>query len=115
MALVGVRVYYKTCSETVRGLAHFPETLASFEGLSEVPGTCLKNAAEKAGFPPKMHCSSNGEWLVPVGRCLCIIGFEEVDGECVGRYSKRQTRRECFFRRFQVMKTPGFTRRKCGM
>uniref|UniRef100_A0A6J0VEA7 receptor protein-tyrosine kinase n=1 Tax=Pogona vitticeps TaxID=103695 RepID=A0A6J0VEA7_9SAUR len=100
VALVGVRVYYKTCSETVRRLAHFPETLASFEGLSEVPGTCLKNAAEKAGFPPKMHCSSNGEWLVPVGQCLCITGFEEVDGECVacqpGFYRHTLEAERCF-------------------
>ncbi|KAH0628534.1 hypothetical protein JD844_009854, partial [Phrynosoma platyrhinos] len=83
VALVAVRVYYKTCSETVRGLAHFPETLASSEGLAEVPGTCLKNASEKPGFPPKMHCSSSGEWLVPMGQCICVIGFEEVEGRCV--------------------------------
>ncbi|XP_062827812.1 ephrin type-A receptor 1 [Anolis carolinensis] len=84
VALVSVRVYYKTCSESVHGLAHFPETLASSEGLETVFGTCLKDAAEKPGFPPKMHCSSNGEWLLPMGQCICVIGFEEVEGACVG-------------------------------
>ncbi|KAM6469223.1 ephrin type-A receptor 1 isoform 1-T1 [Liasis olivaceus] len=83
VALVSVRVYYKTCSDTLSGLAHFPETLASAEGLKEVPGVCLKDAAEEMGVPPKMHCSPSGEWLVPVGRCLCVIGFEEVRGRCV--------------------------------
>ncbi|XP_013921468.1 PREDICTED: ephrin type-A receptor 1 isoform X1 [Thamnophis sirtalis] len=83
VALVSVRVYYKTCSETISGLAHFPETLAGVEGLTEVPGVCLENATEETGVPPKMHCSPNGEWLVPVGRCICIIGFEEVKGRCV--------------------------------
>ncbi|XP_062985065.1 ephrin type-A receptor 1 [Elgaria multicarinata webbii] len=83
VALVSVRVYYKTCSSTVHGLADFPETLATSEGLAEVPGTCLKDAVQEAGLPPRMHCSSDGEWLVPVGRCICITGFEEAEGRCV--------------------------------
>uniref|UniRef100_A0A8D0L4Z8 Ephrin type-A receptor 1 n=1 Tax=Sphenodon punctatus TaxID=8508 RepID=A0A8D0L4Z8_SPHPU len=82
VALVSVRVYYKTCPEVVRGLARFPETLAGSEGLAEVPGVCVQDAAEEAAFPPRMHCSSNGEWLVPVGRCLCAVGFEETDRRC---------------------------------
>ncbi|KAJ7418612.1 Ephrin type-A receptor 1 [Pitangus sulphuratus] len=84
VAMVSVRVYYKTCPEAVRGLARFPETLAGSEGLTEVPGVCVEYAAEEVGSPPRMHCSTDGEWLVPVGRCLCAVGFEEVDGSCVG-------------------------------
>ncbi|XP_030392342.1 ephrin type-A receptor 1 isoform X3 [Gopherus evgoodei] len=83
VALVSVRVYYKTCPETVVGLAHFPQTLAGSEGLTEVPGVCVEDAAEEAGFPPRMHCSADGEWLVPMGRCLCAVGFEEADRSCV--------------------------------
>ncbi|XP_015727895.1 ephrin type-A receptor 1 isoform X2 [Coturnix japonica] len=83
VAMVSVRVYYKTCPETVRGLARFPETLAGLEGLTEVPGVCVEYAAEETGSPPRMHCSTDGEWLVPMGRCLCAVGFEEVDGSCV--------------------------------
>ncbi|KAF2980173.1 hypothetical protein EK904_007105 [Melospiza melodia maxima] len=84
VAMVSVRVYYKICPEAVRGLARFPETLAGSEGLTEVPGVCVEDAAEEVGSPPRMHCSTDGEWLVPVGRCLCAVGFEEVDGSCVG-------------------------------
>uniref|UniRef100_A0A8D2IT00 Ephrin type-A receptor 1 n=1 Tax=Varanus komodoensis TaxID=61221 RepID=A0A8D2IT00_VARKO len=83
VALVSVRVYYKTCSSTVHRLAHFPETLASSEGVAKVPGTCLKDAVQEVGLPPMMHCSSDGEWLIPVGRCICVIGFEEASGKCV--------------------------------
>ncbi|XP_077777181.1 ephrin type-A receptor 1 isoform X1 [Podarcis muralis] len=83
VALVSVRVYYKTCSDIVRGLAHFPEKLAVSGGLEEVSGVCLKNAVEDGGLPPKMHCSPDGEWLVLVGRCVCIAGFEEDGGRCV--------------------------------
>ncbi|XP_009577828.1 PREDICTED: ephrin type-A receptor 7, partial [Fulmarus glacialis] len=83
VAMVSVRVYYKTCPEAVRGLARFPETLAGSEGLTEVPGVCVEYAAEEVGSPPRMHCSTDGEWLVPMGRCLCAVGFEEVDGSCV--------------------------------
>lgn len=90
VALVSVRVYYKTCPETVRGLAHFQETLAGSEGLTEVPGVCVEEAAEEAGFPPRMHCSADGEWLVPMGRCRCAVGFEEADRSCVGRCAEGQ-------------------------
>ncbi|KAL7988494.1 hypothetical protein Chor_007413, partial [Crotalus horridus] len=90
VALVSVRVYYKTCTDTISGLAHFPETLAGPEGLTVVSGICLKNATETTGVSPKMHCSPNGEWLVPVGRCTCVIGFEEVKGRCVGKYPRGQ-------------------------
>ncbi|XP_061493682.1 ephrin type-A receptor 1 isoform X2 [Rhineura floridana] len=83
IALVSVRVYYKTCSDIVRGLAHFPETLAGSEGLTEVPGVCVENAVEEVGLPPRMHCSSNGEWLVLVGRCVCVPGYEEAEGRCI--------------------------------
>lgn len=93
VALFSVRVYYKTCSEMERGLAHFPETLASSEKLEEVTGACIKDAAEEAGSPPKMHCSSDGEWLVPMGRCICLTGFEEDEGRCVGRQAMGQARR----------------------
>ena len=87
VAMVSVRVYYKTCPEAVQGLARFPETLAGLEGLTEVPGVCVEYAAEETGSPPRMHCSTDGEWLVPMGRCLCAVGFEEVDGSCVGEYA----------------------------
>lgn len=90
VAMVSVRVYYKTCPEAVRGLARFPETLAGSEGLTEVPGVCVEYAAEEVGSPPRMHCSTDGEWLVPMGRCLCAVGFEEVDGSCVGEYADRR-------------------------
>lgn len=92
VAMVSVRVYYKTCPEAVRGLARFPETLAGSEGLTEVPGVCVEDAAEEVGSPPRMHCSTDGEWLVPVGRCLCAVGFEEVDGSCVGEYADTSCR-----------------------
>lgn len=84
VALVSVRVYYKTCSETVRGLAHFPETMAT-QKVDEVHGVCLKDATEDGGLPPRMHCSTGGEWLVLVGRCRCILGFEDAGERCVGR------------------------------
>ncbi|XP_029435343.1 ephrin type-A receptor 1 isoform X2 [Rhinatrema bivittatum] len=79
VALVSVRAFYKICLEEVWGLALFRETLAASEGLVEVSGTCVDNAEEEKerGGPPRMHCSADGEWLVPVGRCRCLAGHEE--------------------------------------
>ncbi|XP_041490629.1 ephrin type-A receptor 1 [Microtus oregoni] len=82
VALVSVRVFYQRCAETVHGLAHFPGTLPGPGGLVEVAGTCLSHAEISPGSSgtPRMHCSPDGEWLVPVGQCHCEPGYEESSG-----------------------------------
>ncbi|XP_027697115.1 ephrin type-A receptor 1 [Vombatus ursinus] len=83
VALVTVRVFYQRCAETVHKLAHFPDTLPAPVGLVEVSGACLPHAQYAPGpsAAPRMHCSPDGEWLVPVGRCYCKPGYEEVKEE----------------------------------
>lgn len=89
VALVSVRVFYQRCAETVHGLAHFPHTLPGPAGLVEVAGTCLSHAQISLGSSgtPRMHCSPDGEWLVPVGQCQCEPGYEESGGNvgCAGK------------------------------
>ncbi|XP_032889027.1 ephrin type-A receptor 6 [Amblyraja radiata] len=82
IALVSVRVYYKKCPFTFRNLAMFPDTIPRVDSSSlvEVRGSCVKNAEEKD--TPKLYCGADGDWLVPLGRCVCSIGHEEVDGAC---------------------------------
>ncbi|XP_075293911.1 ephrin type-A receptor 10 [Opisthocomus hoazin] len=84
VALVSVRVYYKKCLATMQNLAVFPDTVAetAFATLVEVKGTCVAHAEVDADNPPRMHCSAEGEWLVPIGKCTCGPGFEEKDGGC---------------------------------
>ncbi|XP_034876079.1 ephrin type-A receptor 10 [Mirounga angustirostris] len=84
VALVSVRVYYRQCRATVRGLAAFPATAAesAFSTLVEVTGTCVAHSEGEPGSPPRMHCGADGEWLVPVGRCSCSAGFQERGGIC---------------------------------
>ncbi|XP_005353327.1 ephrin type-A receptor 10 isoform X2 [Microtus ochrogaster] len=84
VALVSVRVYYKQCRATVRGLAAFPATAAesAFSTLVEVTGTCVSHSEGEPGSPPRMHCGADGEWLVPVGRCSCSAGFQERGDIC---------------------------------
>ncbi|NXP93339.1 EPHAA protein, partial [Passerina amoena] len=84
VALVSVRVYYKKCLSTVQNLALFPDTVAetAFVTLVEVQGTCVAHAEVDVDNPPRMHCSAEGEWLVPIGKCMCSPGFEEKDGAC---------------------------------
>ena len=86
VALVSVRVYYKQCRATVRGLAAFPATAAesAFSTLVEVTGTCVAHSEGEPGSPPRMHCGADGEWLVPVGRCSCSAGFQERGDVCEG-------------------------------
>ncbi|XP_071071425.1 ephrin type-A receptor 1 isoform X3 [Dasypus novemcinctus] len=85
VALVSVRVFYQRCPEAVQGLARFPDTLPGPEGLIEVAGTCLPHAQASPGPSgmPRMHCSPDGEWLVPVGQCHCQPGYEEGSEACL--------------------------------
>uniref|UniRef100_A0A8C5LSL9 receptor protein-tyrosine kinase n=1 Tax=Leptobrachium leishanense TaxID=445787 RepID=A0A8C5LSL9_9ANUR len=87
IALVSVRVYYKKCPYMVRNLAMFPDTIPRVDSSSlvEVRGSCIKYAEERD--TPKLYCGADGDWLVPLGRCVCSVGYEEVDGSCQDRMS----------------------------
>ncbi|XP_069013183.1 ephrin type-A receptor 4b isoform X1 [Embiotoca jacksoni] len=81
IALVSVRVFYKKCPLTVLNLAEFPDTITGGDtALVEVHGVCV-NASEEFEAP-KMYCSADGGWLVPIGRCVCKPGFEENKDVC---------------------------------
>uniref|UniRef100_A0A8C9ZW26 Ephrin type-A receptor 7 n=1 Tax=Sander lucioperca TaxID=283035 RepID=A0A8C9ZW26_SANLU len=77
IALVSVKVYYKKCWSIIENLATFPDTVtgSEFSSLVEVEGMCVSDAEEEADNSPKMHCSAEGEWLVPIGKCICKAGF----------------------------------------
>uniref|UniRef100_A0A673HQR0 Ephrin type-B receptor 3 n=1 Tax=Sinocyclocheilus rhinocerous TaxID=307959 RepID=A0A673HQR0_9TELE len=85
MSLISVRVFYKKCSTTIAHFAVFPETATGAEATSLViaPGTCVPNALE-VSVPLKLYCNGDGEWMVPVGSCTCMAGFEPAvkDTQC---------------------------------
>ncbi|XP_055073640.2 ephrin type-B receptor 3 isoform X5 [Misgurnus anguillicaudatus] len=85
MSLISVRVFYKKCSTTIANFAVFPETATGAEATSLViaPGTCVHNALE-VSVPLKLYCNGDGEWMVPVGSCTCMAGFEPAvkDTQC---------------------------------
>ncbi|XP_076000545.1 ephrin type-A receptor 4 [Genypterus blacodes] len=99
IALVSVRVFYKKCPLAVRNLAQFPDTItgADTSSLVEVRGSCVDNSEEKE--VPKMYCGADGEWLVPIGNCLCNPGYEERNAECqackIGYYRALATDGTC--------------------
>ncbi|XP_041848949.1 ephrin type-B receptor 3 [Melanotaenia boesemani] len=77
MSLISVRVFFKKCSTTIANFAVFPETATGAEATSLViaPGACVTNAME-VSVPLKLYCNGDGEWMVPVGSCTCIAGYE---------------------------------------
>ncbi|XP_061879628.1 ephrin type-A receptor 4-like [Entelurus aequoreus] len=85
IALVSVRVFYKTCPLTVRNLATFPDTVtgADTSSLVEVRGSCVDQSEERE--EPKMYCGADGEWLVPIGGCSCQPGYEVKGSACKGK------------------------------
>ncbi|XP_053185349.1 ephrin type-A receptor 4b isoform X2 [Scomber japonicus] len=98
IALVSVRVFYKKCPLTVLNLAQFPDTITGGDtALVEVHGMCV-NASEEFEAP-KMYCSADGGWLVPIGRCVCKPGFEENKDICQpcrpGTYKASATEAYC--------------------
>ncbi|CAB1437861.1 unnamed protein product [Pleuronectes platessa] len=78
VALLSVRVYYKSCPSTVQSLAAFPETVA--DALTVVEGACVENAVSQA--TPRIYCTAEGEWVVPVGQCQCLSGYETTGESC---------------------------------
>ncbi|XP_061779416.1 ephrin type-A receptor 2a [Nerophis lumbriciformis] len=78
VGILSVRVYYKTCPSTVKSLAAFPETVA--DALSEVEGACVENAV--SGSTPRIYCTAEGEWVVPVRQCQCLAGYETTGDSC---------------------------------
>lgn len=96
IALTSVRVYYKRCVGVSRNLAVFTDVVtgADSSSLVEVRGQCVDHAEERD--TPKMYCSAEGEWLVPIGRCMCSAGFEEHRESCVGK-STEGIRSACTF------------------
>uniref|UniRef100_A0A674KF20 Ephrin type-A receptor 8 n=1 Tax=Terrapene triunguis TaxID=2587831 RepID=A0A674KF20_9SAUR len=83
IAIVSVRVYYKKCPAMVRNLASFSEVVtgADSSSLVEVRGECVRHSEERD--TPKMYCSAEGEWLVPIGKCVCSAGYQEQRDSCV--------------------------------
>ncbi|CAI5687467.1 unnamed protein product [Oreochromis niloticus] len=78
VALLSVRVYYKTCPSTVQSLAVFPETVA--DALREVEGACIENAVSQA--TPRIYCTAEGKWVVPMVQCQCLAGYEATGDSC---------------------------------
>lgn len=80
MSLIAVRVFYRKCPRVIQNGAVFPETLSGAESTSLVAarGVCVPNG-EEVDVPIKLYCNGDGEWMVPIGRCVCRGGYEPVE------------------------------------
>ncbi|KAK7884106.1 hypothetical protein WMY93_027229 [Mugilogobius chulae] len=77
MSIIAVRVFYRKCPRVVLNGAVFSETLSGAESASLVAarGVCVPNG-EEVDVPIKLYCNGDGEWMVPIGRCMCKAGYE---------------------------------------
>ncbi|XP_067367623.1 ephrin type-B receptor 5 isoform X1 [Channa argus] len=78
VSLMGVSVFYRRCPATSLYLASYPATPCGAEPTALVPvtGSCVPHSKAQGGTPPRMHCNAEGEWMVPVGGCVCDEGYE---------------------------------------
>lgn len=85
---MGVSIFYRRCPATSLYLASYPATPSGAEATALVPmtGTCVPHSKAPGGTAPRMHCNAEGEWMVPVGGCVCDEGYEQnVNGSaCLG-------------------------------
>ncbi|KAK1895460.1 Ephrin type-B receptor 5 [Dissostichus eleginoides] len=79
VSLMGVSVFYRRCPATSMYLASYPATPSGAEPTALVPlsGTCVPHSKIQGSTPPRMHCNAEGEWMVPVGGCVCDEGYEQ--------------------------------------
>lgn len=89
VSLMGVSIFYRRCPATSLYLASYPATPSGAEPTALVPvsGTCVSHSKAQAGAGPRMHCNAEGEWMVPVGGCVCDEGYEpNLNGStCLGK------------------------------
>lgn len=90
VSLMGVSIFYRRCPATSLHLASYPATPSGAEPTALVPvtGTCVLHSKAQGGAPPRMHCNAEGEWMVPVGGCVCDKGYEpNTNGSaCLGKF-----------------------------
>lgn len=95
VSLMGVSIFYRQCPATSVYLASYPATPSGAEPTALVPvsGTCVAHSKMQGGTPPRMHCNAEGEWMVPVGGCVCDEGHEpNLNGSaCLGKPDRNQT------------------------
>ncbi|XP_078281468.1 ephrin type-B receptor 2 isoform X2 [Rhinoraja longicauda] len=84
MSLIAVKVFYRKCPRVIQNGAVFQQTLSGAESTSLVMarGTCVPNA-EEVDVPIKLYCNGDGEWMVPIGRCMCKAGHESMENGTV--------------------------------
>ncbi|XP_036796954.1 ephrin type-B receptor 5 isoform X3 [Oncorhynchus mykiss] len=78
VSLMGVSIFYRRCPATNRYLASYLATPSGAEPTALVPvtGTCVPHSQAQGGSAPRMHCNAEGDWMVPVGGCICEEGYE---------------------------------------
>lgn len=79
MSFIFVRVFYKKCVFIIAGFVFFFEIFIGVEFilLVIVFGICIVNVVE-VSVSFKFYCNGDGEWMVFVGVCICVIGYELV-------------------------------------
>jgi len=90
LSISSIKVYYKSCPETIIDFIHLPETLINEDANSrrkvEVEGECVANAAPRYGRygPPRRECEENWnggspkwEWKTyGYEDCRCKAGYQ---------------------------------------
>ena len=89
----------------------FPDTVPmDSQSLVEVRGSCVNNSKEED--PPRMYCSTEGEWLVPIGKCSCNAGYEERGFMCQGKSPSLRLLATSWTAAYQAPPSMGFSRQE---
>ena len=79
-----ITVYYNKCAAVRKGMAIFPDVIASGGDTYAVgKGKCMDNTVPIYSKGPLLYCDKNGS-VVRVDGCECKAGFEKVSNSCKG-------------------------------
>ena len=78
-----LRVYRNNCKYQEIGLVVYPNAPAPVFGSFDIDIGCVENAAVSGS--PRVTCTSDGQWGPEMPVCQCKLGYENIQGKCVGK------------------------------
>ena len=78
-----LRVYRNNCRSFQSGLILYPDAPAPVSGSENINFNCVNNA-EVSGNP-HVTCGSDGTWGPANPACVCSLGYEERQTECISK------------------------------
>ena len=93
IALSRLRVYRNNCKSRQVGLVLYSDAPAPVSGSANIDIGCVENAVVSGSS--RVTCGSDGTWGDQSPMCECEVGYENRQGECIGKWFVRHNNIMC--------------------